>query len=240
MVLELFGSLSSMLSGSSAIMLTGSFLWGIASILLSPCHLASVPLIVGYISNREITSAGRAAAVSTVFSFGIFITIALVGIVTGFMGRLLGDVGPIGNVIIAVIMIVIGLYLMGIVPLPFLEKGLAVHTVQGKSFITAFVLGLIFGAALGPCTFAYMGPVLVIAFGTMSSKPLFSSGLILSFAIGHSLVIIIAGIFSKTVQRLLDWNTESRSAMILKKVCGFLVVAAGVYMGISSLMCFLQ
>lgn len=239
MVLEVFGSLSSMLSGAPAIVMAGSFLWGIASILLSPCHLASVPLIVGYISNRKITGIGRAAAVSTVFAVGIFITIAIVGIVTGLMGRLLGDVGPAGNGIVAVVMIVIGLYLMGIVPLPFLERGMAVQTVESKGVIAAFLLGLIFGAALGPCTFAYMGPVLGIAFSTMSAQPLFSSGLILSFALGHCLVIILAGVFSGSVQRILDWNSESRGASIVKKLCGLLIIAAGLYMGSTSLLVYL-
>jgi cytochrome c-type biogenesis protein len=123
MILELFTALSAMLHDSAHLALAASFAWGILSIVLSPCHLASIPLIVGFIDEQGRISTGRAFVLSLLFSTGILITIGLIGLVTGLAGRMLGDIGRWGNYFIAVIFFIIGLHLLGVVPLPFLERG---------------------------------------------------------------------------------------------------------------------
>ena len=52
MIESLFASLSSALQGGLWIAVTAALAWGLLSILLSPCHLASIPLIVGFISGQ--------------------------------------------------------------------------------------------------------------------------------------------------------------------------------------------
>jgi cytochrome c-type biogenesis protein len=234
MILEFFTALSNMLNSSPGIALAGSFLWGIASIILSPCHLASIPLVVGFIDKQGKITTGRAAAISTLFSFGILITIGLVGLITGILGRMLGDVGQYGNILVAVILVVIGLYLMGMIRLPFLENGVNQPGMERKGLFAAFLLGLVFGLALGPCTFAYMAPMLGVAFTVAASNLPYAIALVAAYAIGHCSVIIIAGTFTETVNHLLRWNDESKGAVIVKKICGALVIIAGIYMLITS------
>jgi len=233
MILEFFGSLSAMLYSSPGIALTGAFLWGVASIVLSPCHLASIPLIVGFIDSQGDMRTSRAALIASFFSAGILITIGLVGLVTGLAGRMLGDIGSYGNAAVAVIVIVVGLYLLGIVPLPFLDRGINQPGMKKKGLMAAFMLGLIFGLALGPCTFAYMAPMLGVAFNVASTNLVYALLLIGAYAIGHCLIIVLAGTFSEAVQHTLNWNENSKGALYLKKGCGLLVVAAGVYMLVS-------
>ncbi|MBN2042134.1 MAG: cytochrome C biogenesis protein [Spirochaetes bacterium] len=235
MILEFFTTLSNMLNSSPGIAIAGSFLWGIAGIILSPCHLASIPLVVGFIDKQGKISTGRAAVISTFFSSGILATIGLVGLITGLLGRMMGDVGQAGNIIVAVILVIIGLYLMGIIRLPFLESGVNQPGMKRKGPIAAFLLGLIFGLALGPCTFAYMAPMLGVAFAVASSSLAYAAALVLAYTIGHCSVIIIAGTFTETVNHLLRWNDESKGAAVVKKACGALVSTAGVYMLISAL-----
>lgn len=235
MILEFFTMLSSMLFSSPDIAVAGSFLWGIASILLSPCHLASIPLIVGYIDSQGDIRTSRAALISTLFSGGILITIAVIGIITGIAGRMMGDIGSIGNIIVAVLMVVIGLYLLGLIPIPFLDSGINQPGIKKKGLIAAFLLGLFFGLALGPCTFAYMAPMLGVAFTVASSNLLYAVTLVAAYAIGHCMVIIIAGTFTEVVQHMLRWNENSKGAVFLKKGCGVLVVVAGIYMLLSAL-----
>lgn len=230
MILEFFSSLTAMLYSSPGVALTGSFLWGVASIVLSPCHLAGIPLIVGFIDAQGDMRTSRAALISTFFSAGILITIGLVGLVTGLAGRMLGDIGVYGNAAVAVIVIVVGLYLLGIVPLPFLDRGINQPGVKKKGLMAAFMLGLIFGLALGPCTFAYMAPMLGVAFTVASTDLSYALLLIGAYALGHCIIIVMAGTFSEAVQHTLNWNENSKGAFYLKKTCGVLVVAAGVYM----------
>jgi len=235
MFLELFTAFSSMLSSSPGIAVTGSFLWGVASILLSPCHVASIPLIVGYIDAQGNMKTSRAALIATLFSAGILITIAVIGVITGLAGRMMGDIGQYGNMFVAVLMVVIGLYLLGVIPLPFLDNGINQPGMKKKGLFASFLLGLFFGLALGPCTFAYMAPMLGVAFTVASSNLLYAVALVGAYAVGHCLVIIIAGTFTEVVQHMLKWNEESKGALYLKKACGVLVICSGIYMLLNSL-----
>jgi cytochrome c-type biogenesis protein len=94
---KLFITLTHAVEGTAAIALTASFIWGILSILLSPCHLASIPLIVGFIGQQGKMSARRAFITSTLFAVGILITIGAIGAITSALSRMMGDVGRYGN-----------------------------------------------------------------------------------------------------------------------------------------------
>ncbi|MCU0846516.1 MAG: cytochrome c biogenesis protein CcdA [Spirochaetes bacterium] len=234
MILEIFTWLSGTLSSSPGIALLGSFIWGVLSIVLSPCHLASIPLIVGYIDEQGKITTRRAFFLALLFALGILITIGVIGLITGLMGRMMGDIGSWGNYFVAVIFFIVGLHLLGVIPLPFLEKG-ANPNFKRKGLAAAFILGLIFGVALGPCTFAYMAPMLGVVFSVASTKILFAVSLILAYALGHCSVIVLAGTFTEIVQRYLNWNENSKGAVILKKACGVLVILGGIYLIISNL-----
>ncbi len=229
MLVELFTWLSGALSASAGTALAGAFLWGVLSILLSPCHLASIPLIVGFIDGQGISTGRRAFLLALLFSVGILVTIGFIGLITGLMGRMLGDVGAWGNYFVAGIFFLVGLHLLGIVPLPFLEKG-ASPNFQRKGMLAAFMLGLVFGVALGPCTFAYMAPMLGVVFSVASAKIHLALSLVLAYAIGHCAVIVLAGTFSGLVQKYLNWNENSRGALMMKRACGILVILGGVYL----------
>ena len=84
---ELFTNLSRAVEGAPAIALVASVAWGVLSIVLSPCHLASVPLIVGFISEQEQVTVRRAFWTATLFAVGILITIAAIGAITAAAGR---------------------------------------------------------------------------------------------------------------------------------------------------------
>ena len=236
MILEFFTALSNMLSSSPGVALAGSFLWGIASIILSPCHLASIPLIVAYIDKQKRTSTTRASAVASLFALGILITIGIAGLITGLLGRMLGDFGQFGNIAVSVIVVIIGLYLIGFIRLSFIENLAANPDFKRKGLFAAFLLGLIFGLALGPCTFAYMAPMLGLVFTVASSNFIYAVTLVAAYAIGHCLVIVLAGTFAETVNNVLHWNEKSKGAVIVKNICGLIVVITGIYMLVYSLM----
>lgn len=162
MIEQLFTSLSKAVEATPVIALFASVIWGVLSILLSPCHLASIPLIVGFIDGQGRVTTKRALVLSTLFAFGILITIALIGILTVSLGRMMGDVGAYGNYIVAAIFFVVGLYLFDIIPMPW--SGMGQGNIKRKGLLAALLLGLLFGIALGPCTFAYMAPMLGVAF----------------------------------------------------------------------------
>ncbi len=224
----LFVTLTRAVEGSPVSAIAASFVWGVLSILLSPCHLASIPLIVGFIDEQGRISTRRAFLISTVFAVGILITIGGVGAVTAVVGRMMGDVGRYGNYFVAVIFFVVGLHLLDVISLPWSGPG-QVGT-KRKGILPAFFLGLVFGIALGPCTFAYMAPMLGVTFKLATTNLGYGVLLLTVYGIGHCLVIVLAGTFTEIVQHYLNWNERSKGAVILKRVCGALVLVGGVYL----------
>jgi cytochrome c-type biogenesis protein len=225
---QLFTNLSQAVEGAPLIALTASVVWGILSIILSPCHLASIPLIVGFISEQGQVTARRAFWTSTLFAVGILITIAVIGAITAAAGRMVGDVGRWGNYFVAAIFFLVGLYLLGVIPMPFSGPGQV--GMKRKGFLAAFILGLVFGVALGPCTFAYMAPMLAVTFKLAKTAPLYGASLLLAYGVGHCAVIVAAGTSTELVQRFLNWNEQSRGVTIVKCICGALVLIAGLYL----------
>ncbi|MFH0910086.1 MAG: cytochrome c biogenesis protein CcdA [Planctomycetota bacterium] len=225
---ELFHSLARAVEGSAGIAIATSFIWGVLSIILSPCHLASIPLIVGFIDEQGRISTKRAFVISTLFAAGILFTIAVIGAVTAAAGRMMGDVGAYGNYFVAIIFFLVGLHLLDIVPNPFSGPGQV--GMKRKGMLAAFILGLVFGVALGPCTFAFMAPVLGVVFRLGATRPLYAALLLLVYGVGHAGVIVLAGTFTEIVERCLRWNERSGGASILKKACGVLVLLAGLYL----------
>ena len=229
MIVELFTWLSGALTQSPEIAIGAAFIWGILSVALSPCHIACIPLIVGFIDGQGNISTSRAFGLSSLFGLGILITIGIIGLITGLMGRMIGDIGGYGNYFVAVIFFAVGLNLLEVLPLPFMEGG-ANPKYQRKGFLAAFILGLLFGIALGPCTFAYMATMLGVVFSMASTQIVFALSLLLAYGIGHCAVLVFAGTFTEVVQHYLHWSEKSKGAVILKKICGILVILGGIYL----------
>lgn len=227
MLEEVFTTLTMAMGESFAITLLASFGWGIISILLSPCHLSSIPLVVGYISSQEEGGAKRASVNSLLFGIGILLSIALIGVATASAGRMLGDVGVWGNILVAGVFFIVGLYLMDILKLSW--NGMVPRTSLAHGWKGALFLGLLFGVGLGPCTFAYMAPVLGVVFSLATTNPVQAMALIAAFGIGHCAVIVAAGSAAGSVQRYLNWTERSRGALWLKRGSGALVMLGGAY-----------
>ena len=224
----IFNALYEALMGAAWAAVLASLCWGVLSVLLSPCHLSSIPLIIGFISSQGKLTVGRTFKISFVFAIGILITIALIGIITASLGRLMGDLGVWGNYFVALIFFIVGLYLLDIIKMDWNSNLLRPSKTRGM--FAALMLGLLFGLALGPCTFAYMAPVLGVVFQTAKTDYVFSVILLAAFGIGHCSVIVGAGTLTGKVQKYLDWSEGSRTILWIKRICGILVILGGIYL----------
>lgn len=207
--------------------MAAAFMWGISSMLFSPCHLAGIPLIIAYVNEQDTRSSRHAAVLSSFFALGMLLMIALLGILTVLAGRAIGDSGSIGYYVVAGVFIVIGLDLLDVVSLPWF--GAEKEQIKTTGMMGAVVLGLVFGLASGPCTFAFLAPILAVTFHAASSNVWFGCFLLLSFGIGHCVIIILAGASAERAKRLAEWNRKTKTARRVRMFFGILLILGGLY-----------
>ena len=226
----LLNAIASALVRSSPIAFGAAFLWGIASILLSPCHLGSIPLVVAVLARSPQASRARATAVAVLFSLGNLIVVALIGVVTAALGRILGDLGRWLQVLVGAFLLLFGLHLVGVLPLPTIS---APTRKPGERYraLQPLVFGMIYGTALGPCSFAFLAPLIGIGIGGgTSGSTVFTVILFTCYALGHTGVILAAALLTDALQRYLAWTGRSRAPELFRKVSGALIGIVGIIM----------
>lgn len=230
---DLFQTLTQAVAGQFGLAIAASFSWGVLSILLSPCHLTSVPLVIGYISRQNEASSKRSLVLALTFALGILTSIVVIGLVTASMGRLLGDIGVWSLWLVALLLIVFGLYLMDLINLTWASGHM--HNIESAGHKGALLLGLVFGIGLGPCTFAFLAPVLAVTVPMAQSSFIKGLVLILFFGLGHSLVYVAGGGLAGIMVRYITWSQNSPGPVYLKKGLGFLVFSGGLYFGYTAI-----
>jgi cytochrome c-type biogenesis protein len=190
------------IAGGTTIAALGCFLWGMISVVFSPCHLASIPLIVAYVGGQQqILKPRQAAQYAVAFTVGLFITIALVGIVCAILGRMLGDVGNYWQILVGLVLVWVALGMFGVQKCS-LSGGLLLNRLNLKGVFGAFGLGLAYGVLSGSCTFGFIAPILAII--TVQQKIATGIVLILLFATGHCIPIVVAGSSTAFVKGIME------------------------------------
>jgi len=201
------------------------FLGGIIS-SASPCVLAMIPLVIGYVGGYAEGSQKKAVQYSLVFTLGLTITFTILGIIAGAMGRLFGDVGSFWNYVLPPIAILLGLQLLGVfnfnigISQRFLPKR--------KALFGALLMGLFFGIVASPCA----TPVLavILTFAATQKEIAYSGGLLLAYALGHWVLVLGAGISAGFAQRVLESKGISNFSSYSKKTGGVILIGVGIYL----------
>ena len=226
MLETLFLSVNNWMVSGSYIAAVGCFLWGMISVLFSPCHLAAIPLIVAYVGGQERAINPRQACVyAGVFTTGLFITIALIGIICALMGRMLGDVGNYWQILIGAILIWVALGIIGVEKCSM--SGGLFYRLNFKGAGGAFFLGLAYGVLSGACTFGFIAPILAIV--TVQQKVATGILFILLFAIGHCLPIMVAGSSAAAVRKLMENSAWQGAGNWFRKSAGAVICLLGIY-----------
>ncbi len=222
----LFLTVNQWISGGTAFAAVGCFVWGMISVLFSPCHLASIPLIVGYVGGQEkMVHPRQAGLYSVLFTSGLFLTIALIGIICALLGRMLGDVGNYWQILIGIILIWVALGMLGVEKCSL--SGSLLYKLNLRGTFGAFVLGLAYGVLSGSCTFGFIAPILAII--TVQEKVVTGILYIILFTTGHCLPIVIAGSSTAAVKKLLENSTWNGAGQWFRKIAGSTIALLGIY-----------
>jgi cytochrome c-type biogenesis protein len=226
MLESLFLTVNEWIAGGAIIAAVGCFLWGMISVIFSPCHLASIPLIVAYVGGQQhILRPREAAHYSVAFTVGLFTTIAAVGIICAILGRMLGDVGNYWQILVGLVLVWVALGMFGVEK--FSMSGSLLYRLNLRGLTGALGLGLAYGILSGSCTFGFIAPILAII--TVQQKIGTGVLYILFFAVGHCIPIVIAGSSTAAVKRVMESSNWQGAGSLFRKGAGALIAALAVY-----------
>jgi len=197
----------------------------------NPCVLAMIPLMMSFVAGQKNDSPAiqRAFSFSLVFIVGLSITFTALGIVAALAGRMYGDVSSIWNFVVAAVCLVMGLHLMDILSVPIPSLGSNIQP-KARGFIGALLLGLLFGLVSAPCAAPILVVLLTYLAGSGASVT-YGGSLLLVYALGHSILILIAGTSMGAARVLIENKNMTRTMEMLRKGAGAVIVLVGAYFG---------
>lgn len=208
------------------LMFLASFAGGIIA-SISPCSLAMLPLIIGYVGGYSKETPIRTFIQLCCFILGTAIVFSIIGIICAITGSVFASaLGGYFTLIIASLLIVMGLKITEILDfeMPVIIKSMPINNTNSL-FLYPILLGIAFALAGTPCS----TPILagIMAFAAMG-KSLFAAVLMLFlFALGQGIILIIAGLFTSSLKNI---KQHSNITNVVTKISGILLIFVGIYL----------
>ena len=201
-----------------------SYLGGVVA-TASPCILASIPLVIGFVGGYAGGSRKQAFLYSVTFVVGLAVVMSVLGAVASLMGTMFGDVGTYWHFVVAVILMVMGLQLSGLINLKL--GGHAQRFLpQRTGLIGALILGALFGLVLSPCATPVLGVILTLA--AVKGEVVYGSTLLFAYALGQGTLVILAGTFTGVIENFLQ-SKGAKFGTIMQQAAGILILFVGAY-----------
>lgn len=201
----------------------------------NPCVLAMIPLMMGFVAGRKEEGAGilRSFTFSLVFVMGLAVTFTALGMAAALAGTLYGDISGAWNWVVAAVCVVMGLHLAGVltVPIPSLGDRFQPRT---RGLVGALILGLLFGLVSAPCAAPILVVLLTYLAGSGASVA-YGGVLLLVYALGHSVLILVAGTSMGAARTLIENTRMTRTLAVLRKASGVVIVLVGVFFVVRAL-----
>lgn len=199
---------------------------------LTPCMLSMLPITIGYIGGYEADDRAEAARQSLWFALGLATTLAGLGIFAAAVGRVYGQVGWGLPIIVSAIAILMGLNLLGIIPLSFPSWGATEWISEDlPKGLRSYFIGLSFGVVASPCSTPVLATLLAWVISTQDL--LLGGALLLAYAVGYVLPLVAAGTFAASLKQFLALR---RWSGWINPASGALLLAFGVFTLLSRLL----
>jgi len=199
------------------------FLAGIAT-SITPCNVSMVPVIIAHVSGSR---AGRKKGfvLSSFFTLGTATTFMLLGLIIASIGGIFGTSQKVIYYFVASVCIIIGLNLLGLIPLNFsYGYGLTDRVGNPKGYLGSYMLGMVMGLAGSQCGTPIMLAILSLALA--KGQWLYGAVLLFIYALGRGVPIVVVGTFTGLITHM---DAFARWSGVMNKVAGFLLLGVGSY-----------
>ncbi len=203
------------------------YLWAfLGGVLVSftPCVYPLIPITAGFIGAHSAESRIKGFALSFIYVSGIAVTYSCLGLFASLTGKLFGSISssPLTYFLVGIIVILFGVSLLDVfhlrlqfIKLPRVKKG---------DYFSTFLLGLASGLIIGPCLTPVLGAILTYL--VTKKNIIYGMTLLLTFAYGMGLVLILVGTFSGLV---LSLPQAGKWMLYVKRTAAFILIVMGTY-----------
>ncbi len=217
-------SLTQVLQNKPVLAYGASYLGGVVA-TASPCSLASIPLIIGFVGGYAGGNKRQAFYYSLTFVIGLALVMSILGAAAALMGTLFGQVGVQWYFVVAAILMVMGLQLSGLIN--FRIGGVSQNFLPKRTgLLGALILGLLYGLVLSPCASPELAVILTLA--AVKGEVAYGSSLLFAYALGRGTLVILAGTFTGMLENFLQ-SKNARFGVIMQQAAGILIFFAGAY-----------
>ena len=211
-----------------------AFLWGLVS-SLSPCVYPMIPLTLSYFGSQAGTAEeeqeqdsepyARVVGLALVYSLGVSLTFAVMGVVAALigveLGLALGNPWFVGFLVVLFFLLALSMMELFEIPVPSSLQGMA----GGKpGAVGAFTMGILLGFIAAPCVGPFAAAIL--AFISASGNVLLGFAGMFSFGLGLSMLFLMLAIFGGYTSALSSGTGWLKNFKIF---WGFVLLAVNIY-----------
>lgn len=199
-----------------------------AGVLVSftPCVYPVIPLTLGCIGARAVGSKWKGFFLSLVYVLGMATTYAILGAIASLSGKLFGQIGssPVSYFVVGNICLILGLSMLGVLQIPQLNFAGAGSVQKKGGTLGVFVVGLISGLIVGPCTAPVLATILLYV--STQKNLVYGFSLLFVFGYGVGFLLILLGTFTgllASMPKSGEWLER------VKKIFGWVLVLVAEY-----------
>ena len=203
-----------------------AFLGGVIA-SVSPCSLAMLPIIIGYVGGCSKETPYRTFLQLCCFILGTAIVFTIIGIICAVTGSVFASaLGGYFTIIMASLLLVIGLKITEILDfeIPVIIKSMPQNNTSSL-VLYPILLGIAFALAGTPCSTPILAGIMV--FAAMGKNLIAATIMLFLFAVGQGLILIVAGLFTSGIKNIKKFSNITDK---LVKASGWLIILAAFYL----------